>query len=554
MRTSLSIFLLSLLGWACQQKPAIQADLIITNAMIWTGNPDQPEANALAILDGKIMAVGDSTLVQPFQGKATEVLNAEGAFITPGFIDAHVHFLTGGMNLASVQLRDAKTPEIFSQRLAEFAQKIEPGEWITGGEWDHENWGGALPTKDWIDDGTSENPVFISRLDGHMALLNSKAMQLAGIDKNTADMEGGEIVRDASGEPTGILKDNAMGLMDGIIPAPTPATLDRALEASMHYVAAQGVTSVHHVAGSAPAGYMAAFERAHDEGRLITRIYVMSYLSNWGSLAEKIKEEGKGDEWLKIGGLKGFIDGSLGSHTAFFKEPYTDAPNDKGLFLNNPDSLEKWIQAADAADLQVAVHAIGDSAIQYLLNVYEKVSKENGPKDRRFRIEHAQHIAPEDIPRFAELAVIPSMQPYHAIDDGRWAEKLIGPERAKTTYAFKSLLDANAYLTFGSDWYVAPPTPLEGIYAAVSRRTLDGKNPNGWVSEQKITVEQALVAYTSHAAYAAFDESQKGSLEPGKLADLVFINEDIRQIAPEKIRNAKILKTIVGGKIVFEQN
>jgi predicted amidohydrolase YtcJ len=279
-------------------------------------------------------------------------------------------------------------------------------------------------------------------------------------------------------------------------------------------------------------------------------------LETWERLADAVRTrafggDGHGDAWLRVGGLKGFVDGSLGSHTAAFNEPFTDAPKDRGFFVTTPENLFTWIAGADAAGLQVMVHAIGDRANQTLLDIYERVAREHGVRDRRFRIEHAQHLAPADIPRFAKLGVIASMQPYHAIDDGRWAETVIGAKRIKTTYAFRSLLDTNAVLAFGSDWFVAPPTPLEGIYAAVTRRTLDGKNPDGWVPSQKISVEEALWAYTRAGAYAAFDEADKGRIAPGLLADLTLIDQDLRQIPPAEIRNAKVVRTIVGGKTVY---
>lgn len=553
MKSHLLNFLIVVTMLACQSPTPTNevATLILINGKIWTGNIANPEATAFAVKNDRILAVGTTTDILAYKGDQTEVIDAQNKFVTPGFIDCHVHFLAGGRNLASVQLRDAKTPELFSQRIADFAKTLNKGDWIMGGEWDHELWGGSLPDKEWIDKFTPDNPVFVRRLDGHMALSNSLALKLAGIDKATPAVEGGEIIRNATGEPTGVLKDNAMNIVREVTPPPSQEELAKALNAAMNYVAAQGVTTVHHVAGIEPKGYMEAFEKARADNTMITRIYAMMPLTNWRALKAKIEKEGNGDDWLKIGGLKGFIDGSLGSHTALFHEPYTDEPSDKGFMTNPPDSVLQWIKDADKAGMQVTVHAIGDEAIHFILNTFEEIQTENGAKDRRFRVEHAQHIAPADIPRFASLDVIPSMQPYHAIDDGRWAERLIGAERAKTSYAFKSLFDANAKVAFGSDWFVAPPTPLEGIYAAVTRQTIDGKNPNGWVPEQKITVEQALIGYTRNAAYASFDEDQKGSIEKGKLADFVIIDQDIRTIALEKIRDASVLATYVGGKKVF---
>ena len=281
-------------------------------------------------------------------------------------------------------------------------------------------------------------------------------------------------------------------------------------------------------------------------------------LDTWQKLADTITAKtygpgGRGDEWLRLGNLKGFVDGSLGSHTAAFDEPFTDAPKDRGLLVNTPDDLYAWTKGADAAGLQVSVHAIGDRAIKTQLDIFERVAKEHGARDRRFRIEHAQHIAPADVPRFGALNVVASMQPYHAIDDGRWAEKLIGPERIRTTYAFKSLLDTKAVLAFGSDWFVAPPTPLDGIYAAVTRRTLDDQHPDGWVPAQKISVEEALWAYTRAAAYASFDEQNRGMIQPGMLADITIIDRNIRTIPPADIRAAQVTRTIVGGKAVYQR-
>jgi predicted amidohydrolase YtcJ len=539
------LFLVLLPCFACQpERP--KADLIITNANIWTGNEQQPRAQSMAIIDDTISAIGSDLEMTHFKGAETKLIDMHGAFITPGFIDTHVHLMMGGNSLLSVALRDADTPEEFTRRIAAFTTRIEPGSWILEGNWDHTLWGGELPHKEWIDDVTNENPVALYRLDGHMLLANSLALQISGIDKDFPDIEGGEIVRDAEGNPTGILKDNAMNVLLEKIPPMTSEAKEKALKAAMSYLLSNGVTSVHDVDSL---GTYAIAEKLKEAGDLSIRIYAMSPLNHWDKSKTRATID---DKWLKTGGLKGFVDGSLGSHTAAFNEPYLDKVKDKGFFINNPENLYQWISSADKAHHQVMVHAIGDSAIHRLLDIYKQVIKENGPSDRRFRVEHAQHLAPEDIVRFSELGVIASMQPYHAIDDGRWAEALIGPVRIKTTYAFKSLLDANATLVFGSDWPVAPATPLEGIYAAVTRRTLDGKNPQGWVPEQKITVEQALKAYTKDAAYASFDENRKGSLAPGKLADFVVISEDLTQGDPVRIKALKIVQTFMGGKKVFE--
>jgi predicted amidohydrolase YtcJ len=528
----------------------VPVSLAVVNARVWTGNPQRPWADALAARGDTIAAVGSSAEVKKAAGEGARVIDAHGAMVVPGFNDSHVHFIDGGFRLSSVQLRDARSPEEFVARIREYAATVKPGTWIMGGDWDHTPWGGELPRRDWIDSVTPNNPVWVQRLDGHMGLANSAALRAAGVTRATRDVEGGTIVRDASGEPTGILKDNAMSLLDKVVPELTPELADRALDTAMKYVAAQGVTSVQNMGSWSD---LAIFERAKKEGRLITRLYAVVPLATWERLRDTVAARGDGDEWVRIGGLKGFVDGSLGSHTAAMLEPFTDAPDDTGLLVNTPEDLYAWTSGADKAGLQVMVHAIGDRAIRLQLDIYERVEREDGPRDRRFRIEHAQHPAPSDIPRFAKLNVIASMQPYHAIDDGRWADAVIGTERAKTTYAFRSLLDANARLAFGSDWFVAPPTPLEGIYAAVTRRTLDGKHPEGWVPEQKIKVEEALRAYTSGSAYASFEESRKGTLERGKLADFAIIDRDITRIPPEEIRDAHVLVTVVGGKVVYER-
>ena len=523
--------------------------LAVVNARVWTGDSARPWAEAFAVRGERIATVGSSAAVRKVAGTA-RVIDAAGRMVVPGFIDSHVHFIDGGFGLSSVQLRDAKTPAEFIARIKAFAATVPPGAWITGGNWDHEQWGGELPRHDWIDSVTPNNPVWINRLDGHMSLANAAALRAARITRASREVAGGTIVRDARGEPTGVLKDNATDLVNAVMPNPPAELEDRALDTAMAYVAAQGVTSVVHMGTWRD---LAIFERAHKAGRLKTRIYAAVPLATWEQLRDTVAARGRGDAWLRIGALKGFVDGSLGSHTAAMLQPFTDAPSDTGLFVNTHEHLYEWTSGADKAGLHVIVHAIGDRAIRDQLDIFERVEKENGPRDRRFRIEHAQHIAPPDIPRFAKLGVIASMQPYHAIDDGRWAEKVIGPERSKTTYAFRSLRDAGATLAFGSDWFVAPPTPLEGLYAAVTRRTLDDRNPTGWIPEQKISLEDALRAYTRGAAYATFTEKEKGVIAPGTLADFAIIDRDLTKVAPEAIRDAHIALTAVGGRVVYER-
>ena len=541
------ICVFALFLFACQQKH--HADKVVIGKT-WTGSENSPWSEGFAVVGDSIVFVGTASELQNWITNETKVIKLEGSqIVVPGFIDTHTHFIEGGLALASVQLRDAKSKAEFISRISAFARTLKPGEWITSGDWDHENWGGELPTRDWIDSVTKDNPVWVNRLDGHMNLANSRALNEAKIDDRVKDIAGGTIVRSKTGKMTGIFKDNAMTLIERAVPLPSDEQKDRALATAMDYVAARGVTSVHNMSG-----YHDVFERAHAAGKLKTRIYAGMMLKDWRELNNKLEQTGHGDKWLRFGNLKEFVDGSLGSHTAAFFKPFSDSPSDSGFFLLDEQILYRRIKSADSAGLHLMVHAIGDRAINTLLNIFERVEKENGPRDRRFRIEHAQHIHPDDFPRFHDLKVIPSMQPYHAIDDGRWADRVIGTERSKTTYAFRSLLDVQANLAFGSDWFVAPPTPLDGIYAAVTRRTLDDKNPNGWVPEQKISVEQAMICYTRNAAYASFEENLKGTLEAGKLADFVVLERDITTIQPEEIRNVKILLTHTGDKVAYQDS
>ena len=538
-------------GVAAQRTPRSPADLVVYGR-VWTGDSARPWAGAVAVAGDTVLAVGDSAEIERLAGPRTRVLSNGAAMVVPGFMDEHVHFTDGGFQLASVDLRPANSPQEFVARLKAYALERRPGEWILGGDWDHERWPGApLPRREWIDSVTPNNPVFVNRLDGHMGLANSAALRAARITRTTKDIPGGVIVRDPrTGEPTGILKDAAMGPVQQAIPDPTDAERDAALRRALAYAASKGVTAFAHVS-VAPAD-LGTYLRAKRAGALTARAALYFPLETWRQVADTIAKIGRGDDWVWIGGVKGYVDGSLGSTTALFYAPYNDDPTTSGVLVTPEDSLRAWIGAADSAGLQVAVHAIGERANGLLLDIYDSVAKAHGPRDRRFRIEHAQHLRRQDIDRIARSGVIASMQPYHAIDDGRWAEKRIGPERIKTTYAFRSLLDRHAHLAFGSDWTVAPMDPLLGIYAAVTRRTLDGKHPGGWVPEQKITVEEALHAYTAEDAYGVFAERTRGRLSPGYKADLVLLDQDLTRIPPEAIERVKVRTTVVGGRVVYQ--
>lgn len=530
--------------------PPPAADLVIYGR-VWTGDSLAPWAGAVAVAGDTIVAVGDSASVATYVGARTRVLDNARAMITPGFMDGHLHFASGGFQLASVDLRDAATPQEFIARLKAYAATRKAGEWIVGGDWDHERWAGTpLPHRAWIDSVTSRNPVFVSRLDGHMGLANSLALRAARITRTTSDVPGGTIVRDSAGNPTGILKDEAQSPVYAVMPSPTAEQADSAIARATAWAASRGVTTVSAVSG--PWFELAALRRARDAGTLKTRVSVYPPLGDWRAMADSVKKNGAGDEWIRAAGVKGYVDGSLGSNTALFFEPYSDDPSTFGLLVTPEDSLRRWIGAADSAGLQVVVHAIGERANALLLSIFDSVARAHGARDRRFRVEHAQHLRPQDVPRFQAVGVIASMQPYHLADDGRWAEKRLGPDRVKNSYVFRSLLDAGARLAFGSDWTVAPIDPVLGIGAAVTRRTVDGANPGGWIPEEKISLDETLRAYTSGNAYAVFAERSRGILKPGYKADIVLLDRDLTTIRPEEIANAAVRTTIVGGRIVYD--
>jgi predicted amidohydrolase YtcJ len=537
---------------ACRATPeGNMVDLALINAKVWTGDPGRPWAEAVAVRGEKIQAVGTTAEVRRLA--AAKLVDLGGALVLPGFIDSHTHFLAGGFALKSIQLREAKSREEFTARIAAKAREFGPGRWIVNGDWDHQRFSPPeLPRKDWIDAVTPDNPVCVNRLDGHMILANSLALKMAGVSKDTPVPPGGEIVKDPeTGQPTGILKDTAMDLVYAKIPEPSFAEKLEAAEASVRHAAENGVTSVHEMAD---ASSFEVFQELARLGKLTTRVHVYVPITEVETVARLKMKSPFGNTYLKLAGLKGFMDGSLGSATAYFFEPYADDPRTSGLLHGQmfPEGvMEERILEADRAGLQLAIHAIGDRANSLLLDMYEKAVAANGPRDRRWRVEHAQHFRPADISRFGKLGLVAAVQPYHLIDDGRWAETKIGPERIKTTYAFESLRRAGATLAFGSDWTVAPLEPIMGIYAAVTRRTLDGKHPGGWVPEEKVSVGEAVRAYTVNGAWVEFAESVKGTVAPDKLADLVVLDRDIFAIPAEKIGEAKVLMTVFDGKILF---
>ncbi|MBK7499198.1 MAG: amidohydrolase [Ignavibacteriales bacterium] len=548
---SLISFFLSLVILSTIEAQTMKTAFI--NGKIYTVNEKQPLAQSVIVEGNKILFVGSDIEVKQFIDSNTKVIDLYGKLMLPGFIDNHVHFISGGFYLLGIDLRPANSTTEFRTILREYVSKY-PSKWITGGYWDHEKWEvKELPTKEMIDDIAPNTPVFVERLDGHMGLANSYAMKLAGITKDTESPDGGLIVKDPkTGEPTGVLKDNAMNFIYNIIPSATSQENYDAALAALEEAKSLGITSVQDITFE---DALTTFQKIKEEGKLTCRIFTRWPISDYKNLVDKNINIGYGDDFIRMGSLKAFADGSLGSSTAWFFERYNQDTTSTGLPMDiiTDGSMEKWGLDADKNHLQLSVHAIGDKANSYMLDLYEKIIKQNPKWDRRFRLEHAQHVRFEDIKRFAELGVIASVQPYHCIDDGVWAEKRIGPERIKYTYPFKSFLDAGVKMCFGTDWYVAPLNPLLGIYAAVTRRTLDNKNPDGWIPEQMISVEDAIKCYTINSAYASFEENIKGTIETGKLADLIILSDDILTIDPIKIKDVKVEMTMFDGKIIYNK-
>jgi predicted amidohydrolase YtcJ len=529
-----------------------KADLVLINGIIRTMDLKKPTAEAVAVREGKIIYVGSTQEINSLIDKNTNLIDCNGKLVLPGFIDNHTHFVYGGFQLTGINLREAKTRKEFSQLISDFV-KTNNGKWITGGDWDHEAWENkSLPTKQMIDDSTKDTPIFVTRFDGHMGLANSKALELAGITSETTNPKGGTIVKDhITAEPTGMLKDEAMNLIFRIITPPTREDKKSAVITALKHASEMGITSIQDVSSFDDIKFYTELE---NEGLLTSRFYCRIPIEEYSTLVDKkIRIDDTSTGFIKLGALKAFADGSIGSSTALFFDGYDEDTSNFGLAMEilQNGKLEEYSIDADKNHLQLSVHAIGDKANSEVLDIFEKVTKTNSSWDRRFRIEHAQHINPKDYPRFKKLNVIASCQPFHCIDDGQWVQKRIGYERCKNTYPFRNFIDNGIILTFGSDWTVAPLNILEGVYAAVTRRTLDGKNPEGWFPEQKISVEEAVKCYTINNAYGSFEEKVKGSISEGKFADFVILSDDIFEIDPVKIKDVKIEKTIMNGKIIY---
>jgi len=527
------------------------------NGKIYTVNEKQPFAQSVVTEGNNILFVGSDKNAKKYISSDTKIVDLKGRLMLPGFIDSHTHFISGGFYLIGLDLNPAKSRAEFIKILKDYI-KDKKGKWITGGNWDHENWEVKdLPTKEMIDPFTTSTPVFIDRYDGHMALANSYALELAGITKDTPSPEGGLIVKDPkTGEPTGILKDNAMNLIGNIIPEHSDEDYVKAATAAMNEAKRFGVTSIEDMSYTTLENFnrqLNTYENLEKKDKLTVRVSTRMPIYTYQDLIKAGIQYNFGDDLIQLGSLKAYADGSLGSSTAWFFDHYVQdtttfgLPND--IFQNG--NFEKWALDADKNKLQICVHAIGDRAVSATLDVVEKIERENPAWDRRFHIEHSQHLRPGDIQRFAKLGVIASVQPTHLMEDGNWAEKRIGKERLKYMHPYNSFLKAGVKVAFGTDFPVVTLNPLVGLYMAVTRRTSDGKNPKGLEPQERISIEDAIKCYTINGAYAEFQENKKGSIEPGKLADLIVLNQDILTIDPVKIKDVKVDMTVLGGKIIY---
>ena len=529
-------------------------DKIYYNGVVWTADQKIPSATAMVLNEGVFLFVGEDKEALSMATDRTEIIDLKGNFATPGFIDNHVHFISGGLQLSRVNLNDVLSKKEFQARIIEIDRVLPKSSWILGGNWDHELWGGIYPDKSWIDEVVSDRPVFLDRLDGHMALANTKAMNLAGINSSTLDPPGGVIIRDQNSDPTGVLKDLAMDLVQTIIPEESSEEMDRALDRAMDYALSLGITQVHDMGSWTD---LETYRRNHSKEKLKIRIKIYPWYTNWKNIIKYVQDYGPGDDWLRWNGIKGMMDGSLGSRTAWMHKPYLHSHNhnDKEklptlgvITIKDTTDFKYLLRETDNAGIQHAVHAIGDRANDWIINQFKDIANEHGSRDRRSRIEHSQHLSENAIREFASQNIIPSMQPYHLFDDGSWAHKRIGYDLLSRTYIFNTLIKSGANLTFGSDWTVAPLNPATGIFAAVTRKTRDGKNEDGWFPNEKISVEDALRCYTINNAYAAFWEKTTGSITVGKNADFIVHSMNYFDIDPEMILESKILRTVVGGK------
>jgi len=554
----LTLFLLPL-ALSAFTKPGEQqarADLVLVNGNIYTGDPALGRVEALAIRGELITAAGTRNEIEPWVGPHTRVLDLQGRFVMPGFNDAHVHMASAGRAKLTLDFTGVRSLAEMQRRIRARLRDLQPGEWLRGHGWDQSLWDPPrVPTRYDLDAVAKDHPMLFSRVDGHSAVANSLALKLAGITRDTPDPKGGEIVRDSQGEPTGWLKEEATGLVERLIPEPTRAQRKRALELALQDAAAHGVTSVQDdsVRDGDWENFL-AYQELQREGKLIVRVTEwLDFNAPVETLKAQQAQAGTTDPWLKTGALKAITDGSGGSHTAAMLEPFADEPGNRGILLYEPEKLKQMVVERDAAGFQIALHAIGDRANRIALDAFAAARAANKRRDARHRIEHAQFVHPNDFSRFGKLEVIASVEPCHLLSDMRWAPALLGPARAAEGYAFGTLRKSGAMLAFGTDYPVELVNPFRGFYAAVTREFETGGPAGGWLPEEKLTLEEAIQGYTVGSAYAEFEEAHKGTLAPGKFADLIVLSQDITRVPPRELLNTEVLLTMVGGKIVYEK-
>ena len=540
---------------AAQEKP--KHTVFFTHGRIYTNDPANPRAEAMAVADGQITCMGKLDHVLLDCGgsqEGAETVRLNDLFVMPGFNDAHVHLGSAGADALAVELRGVSSIQEMQKRVAEAVAHHKEGEWITGSGWDHTLWPDKrFPNREELDAVAPNNPVILTHISGHVAVANSLALKKAEIDKSTPNPPGGEIEHDGLGEPTGMLKESAaMNLVRVRIPDPSMEERRRGIEIVLANVARNGVTSVQD--NSAWEDFQ-VYQQLKEEGKLTARITEwLPFNASLNELQDRRAQGGTTDPWLKTGALKAITDGALGSRTAAMLEPYSDDPSTTGISTYDPDKLRDMAIARDKAGFQLNFHAIGDRANRVALDVFQAVRKANGPRDRRDRIEHAQVVAPVDFSRFKELKVIASMQPSHQTTDMRWAEDRIGPERIKGAYAWNTMLRDGVRLAFGTDYPVEPVSPFRGLYACVTRERPEGGPRNGWEPQEKISLEDCIRAYTTGSAYAQFEEGKKGELKVGEYADFIVLSDDLSKIPPSQYTKVRVLRSVVGGRTVYQAN
>jgi len=523
------------------------------NARIYTNDPQAPWAQSMLVRGEEILAIGDDAEVSALADSSVKTVDLDGHFVMPGFNDAHVHVGGAGEDFLAVRLNGTTSVEDLQKRLAEAVAQHKEGEWITGSGWDHTFWPDKkFPDRQELDAVAPKNPVFLTHISGHVAVVNSLALKLAGITKATPNPSGGEIERDASGEADGMLKEAAaMRLVDSKIPPLTLEQHKRGIEMALADVAKNGVTSIQDFS---PGDSFGIYRQLKNEGKLTVRITEwLPFVLPLEKLEEMRRDGGTTDPWLKTGSLKGFLDGALGSRTAALLAPYSDDPSTSGILTADPAQFQTMAIERDKAGFQINFHAIGDRANHVALDIFAAVVHSNGSRDRRDRIEHAQVVAPGDFERFAQLNVIASMQPSHETTDMRWAPLRLGPERSKGAYAWATMEKYGVRLAFGTDYDVEPISPFRGLYACVTRELPDGGPPGGWEPQEKISLADCIRAYTSGSAYAEFEEGKKGELKPGEFADFIVLSNDLTKVPPAEYVKTEVLRTVVGGRTVDQK-